>query len=267
MRSYQRLLLAAASVSSAGAFSLPPAAATGLLARARATPRMAEPPEKPEIDLEVRKQQAKARRINSNFGTGGVRAGRVGQGKGKAKRTERKKEASGRGFGGGVESLNYNRKPGAWADCGCGSGKKYGDCCQPLHEGTAKAESASALVRARYTAYAYRVPEYLVSSTDPDGPEWETDRGRWTKSLLSFCDDFSFQKLVVHGEEETGEHEVTVEFVADFVQKGTLNLMALREHSVCRWRPLAERRADDTGGGEGEWLYVAGTDTYENASP
>ena len=37
--------------------------------------------------------------------------------------------------------------------CPCKSGKTFGECCGPLISGTAKAETAEALMRARYTSY------------------------------------------------------------------------------------------------------------------
>ena len=235
------VVLALASSASAFVGTLPRGA------RAPAARMCDTPPARAERTPEERKQMemAKARRTAANFGTGGVRAGR----KSKGKKTEQKKAGEGKGFGASA-GLNFDRTPDGAADCGCCSGKSYASCCQPLHGGAA-AESASALVRARYTAYQYRKPDYLMSSTDPEGPEWEPDAGRWKKSLLSFCDDFVFQKLKVGEEAQTGEGEASVEFVADFVQKGTINLMSLRETSVC------VRRGS-------QWLYVAGTDEYES---
>lgn len=35
------------------------------------------------------------------------------------------------------------------AKCPCGSGKSYGDCCLPLHEGTQLPETPEALLRSR----------------------------------------------------------------------------------------------------------------------
>ena len=37
--------------------------------------------------------------------------------------------------------------------CPCGSGKKYGECCEPIIKNTSKALTAESLMRARYTAY------------------------------------------------------------------------------------------------------------------
>lgn len=38
--------------------------------------------------------------------------------------------------------------------CPCNSGRSYGECCGPVLEGKAVAETAEALMRARYSAYA-----------------------------------------------------------------------------------------------------------------
>ena len=45
--------------------------------------------------------------------------------------------------------------------CPCGSGLAYVECCAPLHEGTAKAKTAEALMRARYAAYATKNIAFL----------------------------------------------------------------------------------------------------------
>ena len=37
--------------------------------------------------------------------------------------------------------------------CPCNSGKAYGECCGPILDGAVKAETAEALMRARYCAY------------------------------------------------------------------------------------------------------------------
>lgn len=38
--------------------------------------------------------------------------------------------------------------------CPCCSGKNYEECCQPVINGTKKAETPVELMRARYSAYA-----------------------------------------------------------------------------------------------------------------
>ena len=45
--------------------------------------------------------------------------------------------------------------------CPCDSGKRYPDCCGPLHSGVQEAPDAAALVRARFSAYCVGESDYL----------------------------------------------------------------------------------------------------------
>ena len=49
-------------------------------------------------------------------------------------------------------------------NCPCQSGKPYGECCGPIVSGEAKAETAEALMRARYTAYVVGDVSFLKTS-------------------------------------------------------------------------------------------------------
>lgn len=46
--------------------------------------------------------------------------------------------------------------------CLCGSKKAYSNCCEPLHLGQASAQTAEALMRSRYSAYALENEAYLL---------------------------------------------------------------------------------------------------------
>jgi SEC-C motif-containing protein len=48
--------------------------------------------------------------------------------------------------------------------CPCKSGKTFGECCGPIIAGEAKAETAEALMRARYSSYVTGDVEFLMSS-------------------------------------------------------------------------------------------------------
>ncbi len=48
--------------------------------------------------------------------------------------------------------------------CPCKSGKTYGDCCGPIIAGVVKAETAEALMRARYSSYVTGAVEFLKTS-------------------------------------------------------------------------------------------------------
>ncbi|MED5525772.1 YchJ family protein [Gallaecimonas pentaromativorans] len=53
------------------------------------------------------------------------------------------------------------------ADCPCGSGRQYPECCGPLHQG-ATAVTAEALMRARYCAHVVNAPQFILDSWHPD---------------------------------------------------------------------------------------------------
>lgn len=231
---------------------LQPALPHSALSHPRCALRMVEtiegtlpPPPSSSDGGDKRKQIAKARRAVAQEGTGGLRV-RKG-----AKRTEAKAASSAKGFG-QKPGLNYDRRPKHTVCCACGSGDSYGDCCARVHE-RGSTDSTEALVRARFSAFKYRMPDFLMKTTDPESPEYDADAKAWKRSLLGFCDDFDFQSLEV-GEVEKVDDTAPVARVAfrvNFCQKGTLNLMVLCEQS-------SFRRAED-----GTWLYADGQVNYE----
>ena len=54
------------------------------------------------------------------------------------------------------------------AACPCGSGRPYEACCGPAIDGGVWPETAEALMRSRYTAYAQGRYDWLVETTHPD---------------------------------------------------------------------------------------------------
>jgi len=58
-------------------------------------------------------------------------------------------------------------KPVNSNNCPCGSGRPLSECCEPLIDHHAEAESAEALMRSRYTAYTLGRSDYLLESWHP----------------------------------------------------------------------------------------------------
>ena len=48
--------------------------------------------------------------------------------------------------------------------CPCKSGKTFGECCGPIISGSVRAETAEALMRARYSSYVTGDGDFLMSS-------------------------------------------------------------------------------------------------------
>lgn len=102
-----------------------------------------------------------------------------------------------------------NRLPKSFdADCACGSGESYANCCRPYHTGEAAAETPERCLRSRYSAFCYRLVQYIVDTTDKTNVDWKKDKIAWAKKLNkgSMFDGFEFVALGV-GELEQGEDE------------------------------------------------------------
>lgn len=100
-------------------------------------------------------------------------------------------------------------------ECPCGSGFLYTECCEPLHNG-AKADSAEAVMRARYSAYALEQIHYLEKSTHPDcRDEFDLDASRqWAASS-------HWNGIDIRQTKQISPKETLVEFVARYETRGT----------------------------------------------
>jgi hypothetical protein len=89
------------------------------------------------------------------------------------KRSNYRKNSSG-GFGGA-----------AMESCPCGSGETYAACCGKLHTdvNSYRIASPEQVVRARYSAYAKKRPDFLMASTHPLNKNFDSDLTRWKDSI------------------------------------------------------------------------------------
>lgn len=69
------------------------------------------------------------------------------------------------------EPIERSAGPRELSLCPCKSRETYAACCQPFHFGRAKPETAVQLMRSRYSAYFFRLVDYLVATTHPDTRE------------------------------------------------------------------------------------------------
>lgn len=119
--------------------------------------------------------------------------------------------------------------------CPCYSGKAYTDCCQPLHNGT-PAPDAERLMRSRYSAYALKLPEYILHTWHQD-----TQPKSLTQEDLG---GIKWLKLQVLSHEQPDADTAFVKFVATF-QTGNQKKEQLTEYS---------RFSRESG----QWLYIDG---------
>jgi SEC-C motif domain protein len=120
--------------------------------------------------------------------------------------------------------------------CLCGSELMYADCCGKYHNGTQNPATAEALMRSRFTAYALRNVDYLLSS--------------WDKSKRPAAIDFSketavWQKLQIINVKKGGPQDSKgiVEFKAFYCQDGGDYFL----HEISRFIKTGQR-----------WLYLDG---------
>lgn len=119
--------------------------------------------------------------------------------------------------------------------CPCGSGSQYIACCGPLHDGRGTAETALALMRSRFSAFALGHADYLLTT-------WHRDT---RPRRLELDDDIVWRRLQIVDTDAGGRDDDNgvVEFRAQYERHGKRGL--LRERS----------RFTRSGG---RWVYVDG---------
>ena len=125
--------------------------------------------------------------------------------------------------------------------CPCCSGKAYRDCCSLYHQGK-EAETAVALMRSRFSAYALNNLEYIVRTTHPRHPSLAQNLNAWKQEILNFALNTDFEKLEIIDSKEQGDR-ATVVFVA-YLKQGDEDVT------------FTERSFFSKAGGR--WLYVNG---------
>ena len=91
--------------------------------------------------------------------------------------------------------------------CACGSGTLYSDCCRPYHKLEKGCESPEICLRARYSAYAFRLVSFIMASTDTTSKEFKKDSIKWAKSMNHpnvMFDGYDFTGLQI-GERDEAE--------------------------------------------------------------
>ncbi|MES2439560.1 MAG: YchJ family metal-binding protein [Verrucomicrobiota bacterium] len=99
--------------------------------------------------------------------------------------------------------------------CPCKSRETYAACCQPFHLGKAKPETAEQLMRSRYSAYFFRLTDYLVATTHPD------TRARDLKQRIEeSIHEVNWRFLTILGASKGGPGDKVgkVEFIAEYFE-------------------------------------------------
>ena len=136
--------------------------------------------------------------------------------------------------------------------CPCGSGRAYAECCQMYIKGKAKAPTAEALMRSRYSAYVEHEIDYIINTCVARG-ENEID----PKSTRDWSEQSTWLGLKIVSVEKGGpaDNEGSVEFEALYERNG----LKETHHEKARFKKE-----------KGEWLYEDGrvaSQTVVRASP
>jgi SEC-C motif domain protein len=70
-------------------------------------------------------------------------------------------------------------------------------------------------MRSRFAAYAIGLTDYIIDTTDPEGPQWVPDRAAWSTQIAAFSAGTRFAGLRIQDSTED-----TVRFHATLEQGG-----------------------------------------------
>jgi SEC-C motif-containing protein len=124
--------------------------------------------------------------------------------------------------------------------CPCKSRASYATCCMPFHYGRAAPETAEQLMRSRYSAYFFRLVDYLVDTTHPD-----TRKPGLRAELEETVHQVSWRYLTIVDASKGGKNDKVgkVEFVAEYFVEGVSHEL----HERSRFRRF-----------KGAWKYLDG---------
>jgi SEC-C motif-containing protein len=97
--------------------------------------------------------------------------------------------------------------------CPCKSRETYADCCLPFVDWKKKPQTAEQLMRSRYTAFFFRLTDYIFRTTHPD-----TRDPNLKQELDEMVRDVNWRFLTILGSSKGGPEDKTgkVEFIAEY---------------------------------------------------
>lgn len=103
-------------------------------------------------------------------------------------------------------------------NCPCTSKKSYKECCQPFHQGEIP-KNAVDLMRARFSAYALGLEDFIIETTHPTHPDFSESRELKKEQIRAFCNHTQFLKLEIIKEQQFSQ-VAFVTFHATLVARG-----------------------------------------------
>jgi SEC-C motif-containing protein len=106
------------------------------------------------------------------------------------------------------------------SNCPCGASNTYKLCCQKYHGGQ-NPKTALLLMKSRYCAFVRGEIDYIIKTTHPENPAYESDLAKWRRELLDFSKNTQFKGLkILSVEEPKGSVKATVTFTVNLIQQG-----------------------------------------------
>jgi SEC-C motif-containing protein len=126
------------------------------------------------------------------------------------------------------------------AKCPCGSKKSYKKCCGPVISGSKNAETAEALMKARYTAYVNTEIDFLYN-TISNSQKKDFKR----QDAIDWSQNSKWEGLEILETKDGGpdDEKGTVEFIASFKQ----NDDDIRHHEIATFEKIG-----------GNWTFMNG---------
>lgn len=109
------------------------------------------------------------------------------------------------------EDPDRPRPPPPTEPCGCNSGDSYRQCCGSLHQTLVAKNndfSPEQVLRARYTAHKYALPQYVIESSHPKNPDYiyhmeeakatkNSGTRRWSRDITAMSTLYSFEGIEI----------------------------------------------------------------------
>lgn len=133
--------------------------------------------------------------------------------------------------------------------CPCGSGKVYALCCGLYHEGDKTPETAEALMRSRFAAYARRKIGWLTATHDP---VTKADFNPLAAAQWASRAEFSRLDILSTRDGGAGDETGAVEFIAWFLEDGALHC----HHELSQFRRIDGKWVYSDGAGQPEFLVL-----------
>ena len=137
----------------------------------------------------------------------------------------------------------------------------YELCCQALHddESARLAAGPDDILKARYSAYVERKPDFIIDTTHPSNEEYDDDREAWRARILDFAAAAKFLQLVIYDsipiDEET--HSITWNARNQSVRRKSTSSTKDWWRRRILWSGRCSCKED------GRWLYLKGDPDFE----